>query len=887
MAGTSRNEGVSPLPHRHVVGHYRILAEVGSGGMGIVYRAEDINLGREVALKSPWPELAGKPEHRRRFLKEARSASALSHPNIVQLFEVFEDAGRPWIAMEFVDGPSLRAILKARGALGLRDVLRYAEDLASALKVAHARRILHRDVSPGNILVGSDGRARLTDFGLAGRFVPPDEISEASTQTPGMTEPGMVVGTPGYMAPEQALGHAVDQRSDLFSLGAVLYEMATGHPAFTSSQQGGLIDAVLNREPRPMSRHSYEVPEELERIVRKCLAKDPAERYQGAADLIADLKVLRRRIELPSGIAHPADARSVRRWWTGGLSLTAALAFVVVTWLIMSQPGEPPLQRGVVSRQITTSPGWETEPALSPDGGLIGYVSNEAGNTDIWLVDARGGAPLRLTDHPGKDVAPAWVPDGSALIFVSDRDGKDAIWKVPRLGGAATLVLRDGVNPAVSPDGRRIGFARVGPSGQTRIAVAPMDAPDEARFLTDEDDGLWEHDEPAWSPDGLFIAYAAFRDLWVVPSEGGTARRITTGGSMDRRPVWSPDGNHVYFASDRERTQAIWRVLADGSAPERVTMGTGPETHPTISADGRTMAYSTHVLDPDLTILDLRTGERTRFADARVDAEPSFAPDGSALAFKSDRWGGRVDLWIQPLNGARTSGPARRLTDHPGAANHPSWSPDGRWVAYYRVIDQQRDIWVVSTSGGAPIQFTTDPAADLHPEWSPDGTRLAFVSERDGASHIWVAPIAEGRPAGTPRRISSGDSIDVAPVWSPDGSQLAYIAVMKAQLDVWIAGADGSEPPRRLTTGAQATRVRWHPAGDRLLASGNWGEEPVSIRIVSLEDGGARHLGRPLLLGPQAQYTDFAISPDGNLLAFTAEESHGDVWMIEASDATF
>jgi serine/threonine-protein kinase len=320
----------SPEPGRRV-SHYEILGELGRGGMGVVYRARDLQLGREVALKRPCDELVQDRDARKRFMREARSASSLSHPNIVQLFEVFEEADVPWLVMEMVKGVSLRASLDLRGPVPVEDAIRHAEELAEALRAAHGRRILHRDITPKNVLLSEDGRARLTDFGLALPYVPPGEESSASTQSSPASEPGSVVGTPSYMSPEQALGRPLDPRSDIFSLGAVLYEMCSGRMAFPGAGRGDILDAVLHRAPEPISRHTYEVPEELERIIRKCLAKLPEERYQDAADLLSDLRALRRRRETAPGLEAPPEALRPRRRsrlpaYAAGLAAVAVLA---------------------------------------------------------------------------------------------------------------------------------------------------------------------------------------------------------------------------------------------------------------------------------------------------------------------------------------------------------------------------------------------------------------------------------------------------------------------------------------------------------------------------------------------------------------------------------
>jgi Tol biopolymer transport system component len=873
-----------PLAPGSEISHYRIIGQIGSGGMGIVYRARDLLHPRDVALKRPRPELSDDPRIRKRFLREARAASVILHPHVVPVFEVFEAAGTDWIAMELVEGETLKRRLERSGALPVDEILRHAEGLADALRAGQAKGVLHRDVNPKNILVDADGKARLMDFGLAKRFVVPgegDANGEASTST-SLTDKGQIVGTPLYMSPEQALGRATDGRSDIYGLGAVLYEMCTGQSVFPPGPAGDLLDAILHRQPSPISRANYAIPEELERIVRKCLAKRADERYQDARELLADVRALRR--------ASSADALAVappRPWWSRPAALAAAGAVIVVAAIavawIRARTGAAALSLPA-SRQVTAAPGWETDPALSPDGTLIAYVSDESGQPDLWVIDARGGNALRLTDDAAADRNPAWMPDGSAVIFESERSGRAAIWRVPRLGGAATLVLPHGCDPAISRDGRTIAYADNPPGGALRIAVAPLQRPDEARFLTADDTGLWSHRHPAFSPDGRTICYSDERDLWLVPVEGGKRRHLTTHGVVDVEPAWSPDGRWVYFASVRSGSLALWRVAAAGGEPTRLTLGNGPERRPSVSSDGSRLVYSTFVNDPDLVLVDLRSGARHRLSALGTEINPALAPDGSALAFVSYRWAA-IALWTQHLRDGKPDGLPRRLTDQPGSAANPAYSPDGRWLAYHRVVEGQRDIWIVPSEGGESVPFTADPAVDIQPAWSPDGGQIAFVSERGGTPQIWAQPVAGGRAAGPARQITQGEWSAQGPAWSADGKRLAFVASFDDKSEVYVVNADGTET-RAVTHGATAFRVRWE--SDRmLLVSGMFDGRALTLRRVPVSGGEGQPLDPPIEFGSMARYGVFDVTPDGKLLVFTREEVRGDLWIMESKPGTF
>ncbi len=871
-----------PLAAGTRVGHYSIIERLGEGGEATVYRARDLLLERDVALKTPRCEYAS-PDDCAHLLKEARAASRLSHPHIVPIHEVFEEQGRPWFAMDLVEGSTLRELLAEHRALSCEDVARYGEMLAGALRAAHAKHILHRDVTPGNIFVTPDGRLLLADFGLARMPAPPDAATaEMSAER--------AAGTLGYMSPEQMMGRAVGPQSDIFSAGVVLYQMATGERPFPGQTLGEVLDAALNRPLPPMS-HRADVPADLEHVVRKALARRLDERYASAEEMFIDLRTLRRRLE--SGSAEPASMPARSGWRRRA---TPALVGVAVVAALAAAGGmawrawpRSPLPRAVPQR-VTSGSGWEAEAKISPDGSDIVYAAEGAdGNVDIWLVDARGGNPIRLTDDPAADRSPSWFPDGGAVAFVSERNGVAGAWKVPRLGGTPTMIVSPAEAPVISPDGASIAFTRSEPGSYQRVFVAPLADTARARVLTTDRDGLWDHEAPAWAPDSRTICYSAHADLWTVAVAGGRPGRLTTDSQADYEPAWSADGRWVYFSSLRGGTTAIWRVRAGGGTPERVTMGSGPERQPSLSRDGSILTYSTYSLDTNIVVRVTGTGEEYKLGGEREELSPALAPDGSAVVYTSEQLKAPPDLWIQPLTRAGApDGPARHLTDHPGSASHPSYSPDGTWIAYYRVLDGQRDIWVVPAGGGTPIRFTDDPAADIHPAWSPDGRFIAFASERDGASHIWRTPVAGGRPAGPAERVTDGPLTHMAPAWSPDSSAIAFIAAGKhGASEAWIVDARRKKPARQVTEGAEAHRAAWGAAPGVLLVSGSWSSGSLVLKTVDIASGRATPAGPPGLFGQQGGVGEFTTTSDGRLLAVVRNVAKGDVWAIRAVDGRY
>lgn len=873
------------------IGRYEILAELGRGGMGCVFRARDPNLEREVALKRPWPELVTDPEARARFLREARAASRITHPNVVQVLETLEIDHVPWIVLQCVDGKDLEVLLAEQGHLPIDKVLRHATDLAEALRAAHEQRVLHRDIKPRNILIAADGRALLGDFGLARVLRGGPATATGTTEALTLTPAGTLLGTPRYMSPEQVLGHALDARSDIFSLGAVLYEMCTGTPAFSANERGTLYDAIIHGQPQPIARFSYDVPEELERIIRKMMAKQPEERYPGAADLLVDLHALRRRLEFDeysaSHVAEKPATHKPRVFGIGwAIGAVAVIAGALVAGWVLTRARETPLPDGQ-PRQLTSTEAWEGQPALSPDGTRVAYAANLAGNVDVYVSDVHGGSPLRLTDDPATDASPAWFPDGRELAFASERSGESAIWRTGQYGGGATLLVSNAREPALSPDGTRIAFTRDANAGVPGIAVAPLADPSQARRVSEASGDVWGETHPAWSPDGRSICYATRHGLWTVPAAGGAARRLTPETELDREPAWAPTGGFIYFASYRAGTLALWRVRAGGGEPERVTPGTGREGQPSLSRDGARLAYATQQNLRHVTVADMHTGEETVLRSLPDAYQPSFAPDGRYMVFVAPRTSGELSLWRLDLNGTRPAGSPRQLTDESGEANHPVVSPDGQWIAYYRIQGKQRDVWIVPARGGPTERFTRDASANVHPAWSPDGTRLAFASDREGIYQIYVAPVDGGAPAGDAARVTDLTVASVAPAWSPLGDAIAFVGSVQGGTEAWVVAADGRTPARQLTTGAEAVRLRWDRARGGLLVCGTWGGERFVLRRVSPVDGTVTESEPAIDLGPRGSVPIFDICGDGTRLVYDSEEPRGDIWVMEAKGGRY
>ncbi len=873
------------------VSHYRVLEKIGSGGMGEVYQAEDTRLGRVVALKFlPW-RLSGDPEARERFRREARVAAARSHAHIVAIHDIGEHAGRLYIAMEYVGGRTLKEIISDGADLRLRPepgphavetrghiplpidtVISIASQIAAGLQAAHEAGVVHRDIKPGNIMVDPEGQVKILDFGLAKLAGEAQLTGENSTW-----------GTARYMSPEQAMGREVDPRTDIWSMGVVLYEMLTGRPPFRGEYEQAVIYSILNSEPEPLGCGRPDAPEALQLIVARCLQKAPGHRYPHARALLSDLQA----VASAPAVRRAPHARATR-WLVGLAALAVLVAALAVAWrAVAGLRARPPLPVGA-SRQVVAGDSWLGEPALSPDGTRIAYAADIDGNRDLMVTDLLGGNPLRLTETPTSDHAPAWFPDGGALAFAAEGGGAMGIWKIGQLGGGATLLLPEAIDPAVSPDGNRMAFAAPGADGYLRIGVAPLDDPAKRRLLTGAGDGLWNHRHPTWSPDGKTICYDAHNELWLVSPDGGRPRPLAVNGRADAAPSWSGDGRFVYFSSWRGGALALWRIASGGGRPEGLTTGSGSEHHASVARDGSRLAYSTLVSQNAMVVRDLASGRETRLPGLQEHCLAALAADGSRAVYADERGGRSCDLWIQPLREGTPVGQAYRLTREPGTASCPAFTRDGRWIAYYSIDGDQRDIFVVRADGGEPVRVTDDPAPDIQPAWSPDGRTLAFVSDRGGRQQIWLLPVRDGRAAGQARcRPIPGLPTALEPNWSPDGTRIALVGCTESANEAWVMDVAGEAPARRVTSGADVFHVRWHPDGGELLVTGTWGENRYSLRRVDPVSGAATPFSPPILLGPPGTMALFDITADGRYLLLPRENVRGGIWLLEAEKGTF
>jgi Tol biopolymer transport system component len=859
------------------VSHYKILEKIGEGGMGVVYRATDLRLGRTVALKFLPEHLTRDREAKERFLNEARAVSALEHPNICTIHEVDETPeGQIFICMACYDGGTLRDRLR-EGSLPLAEAIDIATKVGRGLETAHGAHIIHRDIKPGNIMLTEPEGVRIVDFGVA-------KLAGYG----GLTSGGQTLGTVAYMSPEQATGSDVDERTDIWSLGVVLYEMVTGTQPFGGEYDQATIYSILHVDPESVRALRPEAPPELQRIIEKALERDRTQRYATISEMIEDLRLMTKSLELaqvPSSLSwrFRTGREKVLRW---ALPAAVAALAAIAGWAYLGRRDTPPFAQSTPI-QVTSAAGWEGQPALSPDGSRIAYTSDESGNYDIYATDLRGGRVLQLTDDPGADYDATWFPDGTALAFVSDRRSPMDVWKVGQFGGSPTLLIGNAACPAISPDGRRVAFSRINAKGDYRVWVALVDDPSSAVQLTIDDDPTWGHVEPAWSPDGREICYATLHNLCVIPADGGAPRQLTSIGEGDGDPAWSPDGAYVYFTSKRGGTEGLWCVRSRGGKPERVTTGAGHEHDPSLAGNGKRLAYASASIDYHMAVVDRTTGTEADLPRLKGPSMAAISADGRRIIFSGSLWGTHAQIGEILLDHGRPVTKPRPLTDQDGDASSPSISRDGKWIAYHLIVGDQRDLWVVQSGGGLPVRLTEGGASNIHPAWSPDGRELAFVSDRAGQFDVWVSAFEDGALTGEPRRLTDGTIPAYVPSWSPDGTTVAFFGIIGEHCEVCTVPSDGSAAWRQLTRGADAMQVRWDPTTGAILASASCGLGRRCLWSVSPEDGSLSAVDPVVDFGPASALGLFDVSADGRYLVLSRESLEGDIWMLEMTKGTF
>lgn len=741
------------------LGHYKVLEQLGEGGMGVVYKARDLKLERVVAIKVLPAQHTADDARKARFAQEARAASALNHPNIVIIHDIAEDNGVDFLVMEYIAGKTLDAVIP-RDGLRVDEALRYATQIASALTAAHEAGITHRDIKPGNIMVTDKGMVKVLDFGLAKlREEAPPSPEDATRINRPKTEQGAILGTVAYMSPEQAEGKTVDARSDIFSFGSVLYEMCTGRRPFTGDTPMSTLSSILRDEPKPVRQVSEGIPSELERVVARCLKKQPARRFQSTADLEIALDELREESNsgklLVAPVARPASTS--RKTWIAAAVVVAVVAGGAWLWSRRTPPAAPGSQQHVLS-QFTFDTGLTTEPSYWPQGNLVAYASDRAtdgANLDIWIQQLNGGEARRLTTHAADDRMPDIAPDGSRIVFRSERDG-GGLYVVPTIGGAERRIANEGYDPKFSPDGQWIvywagdpsaaGFTTVAQSARLMLIPA-QGGPSRPAF---PERGAFR---AVWSPDSKHILFqwlgkkGSPSDWYVWPLAGGEPtrtglRQYFTKAGLDVQfsPLdWTAEG---LFASVRKGDGInIYSVpFAPGFTPSgppvRITSSGAMETH--VNATPSRLIYASVVNNDDVYILRMDPdtakvlGEPERITrNITSEYSGSISHDGKVVGYVA--WMGQEHVILrrdlETNADARIGSIPASFFSGFGAAVGATVSPDGKRFAWSVPAPQQGTESYIAEMDGGPVKIAADGGVR---SWGGEPDRI-LIAKQDGS----------------------------------------------------------------------------------------------------------------------------------------------------------
>ncbi|HTK82099.1 MAG TPA: protein kinase [Bacteroidota bacterium] len=861
------------------IGHYKIIKKLGQGGMGIVYQGQDMKLDRLVALKFLPPHMLEQETERARFMQEAKSASALNHPNVCIIHTIEEAASQQFIVMEYVDGDTLRNKFR-EAPLKLNDALDYAIQMGEALAEAHAKGIVHRDIKADNIMVNSKGQVKVMDFGLA--------KLKGSLK---LTRSSSTVGTLAYMAPEQIQGGEVDARSDIFSYGIVLYELLTQKTPFRGEHEAAMVYSIVNEDPDPLEKHRPELSPEVSRIVMRSLEKDPEDRYQSIADMVSELKRLRKdstRVSRPSAKypamaaeqkrsreihIEPADMHSTKasksKWWIA-IAAIVLVAGAGVTYYLKFMPQAPP------PRVITLNPAMTFHtvqvpftdlgyPGISPDGNWAAFPASDINNKwDVYYMNVAGGEPRRITSDSSASVSEVDIsPDGGRITYDRWNSATQQydVCVVSALGGITKRVAEGGYRPRWSPDGSRVGYLVNNLKSSSASGLL--------EFWTVQADGENKDQEfvenlatPAlssfsWSPDGKTVAYLrsfieGYQEIFAHELSSSPARQLTTSAKNIGDISWSRQGD-ILFSSERGGNANVWMMMPTGDGAVQVTKGSGPDVSMKISADGKRVLYLEQLQTGRIWLADSNgLSARQLSLGEHGIRSASLSPDGRQLALEiSDIDPLKKSSHIHSVN-LDGSG-LRQLTSGNEISSNPEWSPDGRWISYFTRLatepEESSRIYIVDPSTEGKPRLLGN---GLSIRWF-DATRV-LIQERLRT----VAAFIDNDQ----REQFYDDSTLAIPILDRD--YVLYRDLHHGREGWWIVGA------------AQL------PGGDTSLAP----IESLYGPLISNEDIDSLKIPpspwgqKPLRVLPA--YQEFTLGPEGRYLLYTNDR--GEIWKMTLPD---
>ena len=865
------------------VSHYTILQEIGSGGMGVVYKAEDDRLKRPVALKFLPAELARDETAKQRLIREAQAISALQHHNICTIHEIDQsEDGRLFICMDYYEGETLKDRL-ARGPLSAEDAIDVATQVARGLEEAHRRGIVHRDIKPANVVITNQGVVKILDFGLA-------RLGGESK----LTKTGSTVGTAAYMSPEQVRGEEIDQRSDIFSLGVVFHESLTGISPFSAEHEPAIMHKILNVAAPSLRASGVKRAADLEPIAGRMLAKERELRYASASEVIRALKQ----------VAHGAGGANKSRRGVTGWTIAIPLVLVAASaigWFAWKRPWQ---QRELQQRQVTSNPSGDPVAAgvISPDGQTLA-VMDRAGRLSLRAIDSGESHSLELPDEfsPTPILQPLeWFPDGSQLLVSGNLpDGTPCVWAVPVLGGRARRIRSDAYGATTSPDGSSIAYMHTSSAG-AEIWCADASGENARRVLASDSTSqlnTWA----VWSPKGSRLAYArasvgptGFKMTLESCDLAGRRREIFSSNSKQHMHWytilrWAPDGRLYFGLSDPPPGQSdfnLWALRVDPSSgapsgkPRRVTQWLRlSAVLPTgVSVDGKRLSVGVLGYQSDCKVGRVASGDsalqdvRRLTMDDRMDLLPAWTPDGGTILFTSNR-SGSYDIFRQTLDAAA----AEPLVTGPGDQVAPCASPDGRWILYMEIRRNEGDTGEITrlmrmpVAGGPPERvFDTQRTAQFRCATRP--ATLCVASNSDGTATVFT----EFDPLQGLGRELARTTAGTLPLWdlSPDGTKVAIVSEDSPLVIRTLSLHDASSNDIALDQKFEVASLAWTADGTGWLVIG------VTNDVFNLYRVDATGKTTPLLPKQLWMYSS-AASPDGRHVAFTVNTVDGNVWMLE------
>ncbi|HXD30167.1 MAG TPA: protein kinase [Pyrinomonadaceae bacterium] len=883
------------------IGRYKVIRLIKRSGMGEVYLARDTHLPRDVALKLLPLMFTGDGNRLRRFTLEAEAASSLNHPNILTIHEIGHVHDVHYIATEFVDGETLRERL-ANGKLKPDEALEIAIGVTNALVASHAAGIVHRDIKPENIMIRHDGYVKVLDFGLAKLTQGPDIRVDANSRSISRmdTDPGTFMGTVGYLSPEQAKALEVDTRSDVFSLGVVLYEMITGQNPFNRDAFGEVIDAILRTEPEPLTLVAPHAPPSLQKIVTKALSKDKVDRYQKTADLLSDLRAVQAEFQQRS---TPRKLTPRERWVRVGsgvvaLIAIASLAIVVIRMLNRNRSAANDLSARLDFVDIQS---WKAERGegtidarFSHDGKWIAFTMMSNEQESIWVKQALpGAAPRQLTIGTAYNSGPIWSPDDQQLAFVSTREGKTGIWSISPNGGPETFL-----SPIESSTVRTRSWSKDGRTIFYEMNNNLFGLDVATRTVTQ----LTQFASKAWrrhfsiAPLEDRICYLEVRDgqqdIWVASLNGESPLNVTNDAAIDRSPSWHPDGRRIVYTSKRGGAYQIWLAFIDGTKPTQVTVGATDHAVLDISSDGRRMLDDNSRDEAQIFAVDVNTGHESEFASGNsIKLWPTVSPDGGTVLFQS----------INPTGTVTNSTIALKRTTNDASIGQfatngfaPSWSPDGARVAFFRIDSGKVELFTTNaagqgemplTSGGViPRNFNVLPTTKFGRGicWSEASDKVVYGSLKSGASNLWMVS-ADGS---SDTQVSANGDPTVM-LYEPtcgSGNRIAFTAESKRGSDrswsLWIRDAEKTK--RIFESKAQLRPIAWSTSGAELIAaSADQEGETTEVNLISCSTDGYCH---SIASFPTTYLWTVELASDGRTIGFVSSSGGADnIWLSDTS----